>query len=192
MDQVRVPMLVRVPWIKESHGKHSDALIELVVRQTADCLPARPPCDAHSSCLSCQLQLSHDPLLTSATIDEGGLATHRPCQRPMRAGHLPDACFVGGHHSERDGLARGLRLLPRAAGRRPRASELADRGLLPVPPLHELDHGLATSIHAQQRRLLRPCCGPVHAHGAVGPHSQLALHVRAAMPAMRGLDRTIR
>jgi hypothetical protein len=72
MDQVRVPMLVRVPWIKESHGKHSDALIELVVRQQTDRLPVRPPC-AHSSCLPVYQRLPHDPLPTSATIDEGGL-----------------------------------------------------------------------------------------------------------------------
>ena len=29
-NQVRVPLIVRVPWITQSHGKHSDALIELV------------------------------------------------------------------------------------------------------------------------------------------------------------------
>jgi hypothetical protein len=58
---VRVPMLVRVPWIKESHGKHSDALIELVVRQQTP--PARPP----AMCpflLPVYQRLPHDPLPT--------------------------------------------------------------------------------------------------------------------------------
>eukprot|EP01052_Picozoa_sp_SAG31_P014531 SAG31_NODE_906_length_11091_cov_22.589065_5_plen_197_part_00 len=46
-NQVRVPMLVRVPWIEAAIGKHSDALIELVdIFQTLASLANIKPADA--------------------------------------------------------------------------------------------------------------------------------------------------